>query len=291
MSGVREPERSRRDTSRSSGRLASSGSGPGPFSSRRRLTTAADDRGPPRDARLHAGRAHGGGRRSGDPGRRGVFVGMRLPLLAFCLARATHGAGGGGAVRERRRCATRPRSVPRDHVGRSPTSTGALWCTEMREVMGLMQAGRVTLGFIGGAQVDRFGKPQHHLRRPAGSDAPPARARAALPDIASLARAPRRHHGARAPAVRGAGRLRDLRGSWRRTVTGGLDRTARRRSVGRHHHARAVPLPRGDAGDGPRERAPRRVPSDRGARRDGWALRLADPWSETRAPSAGTSWP
>jgi glutaconate CoA-transferase subunit B len=27
----------------------------------------------------------------------------------------------------------------------------------MREVMGLMQAGRVTLGFIGGAQVDRFG--------------------------------------------------------------------------------------------------------------------------------------
>jgi glutaconate CoA-transferase subunit B len=55
-----------------------------------------------------------------------------------------------------------------------PNVTGALWCTEMREVMGLMQAGRVTLGFIGGAQVDRFGNlnttyvgpPERALRLP-----------------------------------------------------------------------------------------------------------------------------
>ena len=32
-----------------------------------------------------------------------------------------------------------------------PNVTGALWCGEMREVMGLLQAGRVDLGFIGGA--------------------------------------------------------------------------------------------------------------------------------------------
>jgi len=65
--------------------------------------------------------------------------------------------------------------------------TGALWCTEMREVMGLMQAGRVTLGFIGGAQVDRFGNlnttyvgpPERALRLPGSGGAP---------DIASLAR-------------------------------------------------------------------------------------------------------
>src|SRR5262249_59269359 len=61
------------------------------------------------------------------------------------------------------------------------------WCTEMREVMGLMQSGRVTLGFIGGAQIDRFGnlnttyvgRAGHAVRLPGSGGAP---------DIASLAR-------------------------------------------------------------------------------------------------------
>src|SRR6185295_8871083 len=81
-----------------------------------------------------------------------VFVGMRLPLLAFCLARATHAPGAVGLFEN---------GVVRDSpaleflvtMSDGPNVTGALWCTEMREVMGLMQAGRVTLGFIGGAQV------------------------------------------------------------------------------------------------------------------------------------------
>jgi glutaconate CoA-transferase subunit B len=57
----------------------------------------------------------------------------------------------------------------------------------MREVMGLMQSGRVTLGFIGGAQVDRFGNLNttyvgtrgRAIRLPGSGGAP---------DIASLAR-------------------------------------------------------------------------------------------------------
>jgi glutaconate CoA-transferase subunit B len=85
-----------------------------------------------------------------------VFVGMRLPLLAFCLARATHaptavGLFENGVVRD---------SPPLEFLvtmSDGPNVSGALWCTEMREVMGLMQAGRVSLGFIGGAQIDRFG--------------------------------------------------------------------------------------------------------------------------------------
>jgi glutaconate CoA-transferase subunit B len=85
-----------------------------------------------------------------------VFVGMRLPLLAFCLARSTHaptavGLFENGVVRD---------SPPLDFLvtmSDGPNVTGALWCTEMREVMGLMQAGHVALGFIGGAQIDRFG--------------------------------------------------------------------------------------------------------------------------------------
>src|SRR2546426_117881 len=84
-----------------------------------------------------------------------VFVGMRLPLLAFCLARATHAPRAVGLFEN---------GVVRDSPAREflvtmsdgPNVTGALWCTEMREVMGLLQGGRVDLGFIGGAQIDRF---------------------------------------------------------------------------------------------------------------------------------------
>jgi glutaconate CoA-transferase subunit B len=85
-----------------------------------------------------------------------VFVGMRLPILAFCLARSTHapsaiGLFENGVVRD---------SPARDFVvtiSDGPNVAGALWCTEMRDIMGLLQAGRVDLGFIGGAQIDRFG--------------------------------------------------------------------------------------------------------------------------------------
>ena len=85
-----------------------------------------------------------------------VFVGMRLPLLAFCLARATHapravGLFENGIVRDS------PALESLVTMSDGPNVTGALWCTEMREIMGLLQAGRVHLGFIGGAQIDRHG--------------------------------------------------------------------------------------------------------------------------------------
>jgi glutaconate CoA-transferase subunit B len=67
-----------------------------------------------------------------------------------------------------------------------PNVTGALWCSEMREVMGLMQSGRVTLGFIGGAQVDRFGNLNTSYVGPPGAAARlPGSGGAA--DIAALA--------------------------------------------------------------------------------------------------------
>jgi glutaconate CoA-transferase subunit B len=115
-----------------------------------------------------------------------VFVGMRLPLLAFCLARSTHaptavGLFENGVVRD---------SPALDFLvtmSDGPNVTGALWCTEMREVMGLMQAGRVTLGFIGGAQVDRFGNLNTSYVGPPGAAIRlPGSGGAA--DIASLAR-------------------------------------------------------------------------------------------------------
>src|SRR5258708_38716071 len=51
----------------------------------------------------------------------------------------------------------RPESVCLDSVGDPPNVAGALWATRMSNVMGLMAQGQVDLGFVGGAEVDRFG--------------------------------------------------------------------------------------------------------------------------------------
>lgn len=85
-----------------------------------------------------------------------VFVGMRLPLLAFSLAKRTHapnaiGLFENGLVRD---------TVPPPELytmSDSPNVLGAAWATGLLEVMALLQRGDVDLGFIGGAEVDRFG--------------------------------------------------------------------------------------------------------------------------------------
>lgn len=85
-----------------------------------------------------------------------VFVGMRLPLLGFALARALHapraiGLFENGVVRDS------PPAGPIITMGDPPNIVGALACTTLLDVMGHLQRGRVDLGFLGGAQVDRFG--------------------------------------------------------------------------------------------------------------------------------------
>jgi len=85
-----------------------------------------------------------------------VFVGMRLPLLAFQLAKETHAPRAIGIFEN---------GVLRDHpaahalftMGDTPNIEGAIWTTSMMDIMSLLQKGRVTLGFIGGAEIDRFG--------------------------------------------------------------------------------------------------------------------------------------
>src|SRR5579862_372370 len=42
-------------------------------------------------------------------------------------------------------------------MGDPPNVDGALWATRMSNVMALLAQGLVDLGFIGGAEVDRFG--------------------------------------------------------------------------------------------------------------------------------------
>jgi glutaconate CoA-transferase subunit B len=85
-----------------------------------------------------------------------VFVGMRLPLLAFGLAKRTHAPTAVGLFENG---LIRDRVPPADLYTMSDSANvaGAAWATGLLEVMHILQRGDVNLGFIGGAEVDRFG--------------------------------------------------------------------------------------------------------------------------------------
>lgn len=116
-----------------------------------------------------------------------VFVGMRLPMLAFALAKRTHapaatGLYENGVVRDL------PPAELLYTMADNPNLAGAVACTGMETVMSLLQQGAVHTGFIGGAEVDRYG----NLNTSYIGD--PAQPQVRLPgsggaaDIASLAR-------------------------------------------------------------------------------------------------------
>lgn len=85
-----------------------------------------------------------------------VFVGMRLPLLGFLLAKSTHAPEAVGIYEL---------GIVRDTLAPEPILTmgdlpnlyRARWLADTADMMGLLQQGRVDVSFIGGAQVDRFG--------------------------------------------------------------------------------------------------------------------------------------
>ncbi len=85
-----------------------------------------------------------------------VFVGMRLPLLGFQLAKSTHapdavGIFELGIVRD----SAAPEAILT--MGDLPNLNQAIWMADTLDLMGLLQRGLVDISFIGGAQVDRFG--------------------------------------------------------------------------------------------------------------------------------------
>jgi len=85
-----------------------------------------------------------------------VFVGMRLPLLGFGLAKATHaptavGLFENGVIRDR------PAEAFIYTMGDPPNIVGAIACLGLNDVMSLLQQGRVDVGFIGGAEIDPHG--------------------------------------------------------------------------------------------------------------------------------------
>jgi glutaconate CoA-transferase subunit B len=85
-----------------------------------------------------------------------VFVGMRLPLLGFLLAKATHAPRAVG-VYELGIVRDSAAAGPIMTMGDLPNLSRALCLVDTADVMGLLQGGGVDVSFIGGAQVDRFG--------------------------------------------------------------------------------------------------------------------------------------
>ena len=90
-----------------------------------------------------------------------VFVGMRLPLLGFAVAKELHAPNAVGIFEN---------GVIRDWpalesiltISDPPNLARSLYCGGVLDVMSLLQQGRVDLGFIGGAEVDRFGNLNTH---------------------------------------------------------------------------------------------------------------------------------
>ena len=85
-----------------------------------------------------------------------VFVGMRLPLLAFLVAKRTHAPAAialyeNGVIRET------PAPEMLYTMADPPNLRGATLCGQMLDVMALLQQGRVDVGFLGAAEADRFG--------------------------------------------------------------------------------------------------------------------------------------
>jgi glutaconate CoA-transferase subunit B len=114
-----------------------------------------------------------------------VFVGMRLPLIAFVVAKKTHAPNAIGLFEN-----GVVRSTPSPELiytmADPPNILGATQCLGMMDVMALLKSGRVNLGFLGAAEVDRYGnlnstqvKSKHGVVRLPGSGG--------ACDIASLA--------------------------------------------------------------------------------------------------------
>lgn len=90
-----------------------------------------------------------------------VFVGMRLPLLGFAVAKETRAPNALGVFEN---------GVIRDWpalqsiltMSDPPNVARALYCGGLNDVMYLLQSGQIDLGFIGGAELDRFGNLNTH---------------------------------------------------------------------------------------------------------------------------------
>jgi glutaconate CoA-transferase subunit B len=85
-----------------------------------------------------------------------VFVGMRLPITAYGVARLTHAPNAVGLFES-----GVVRYAPADSLlytmGDNANQLNAAWTSGLIPVMSQLQRGRVDAGFIGGAEIDKYG--------------------------------------------------------------------------------------------------------------------------------------
>ena len=84
-----------------------------------------------------------------------AFIGVGIPLIAGIVAVSTH-APGAILVYEGGGIGARTRRIPWT-ISDNPTTDNALAAVQMWRVFSDQQRGFITLGIIGGAEVDRFG--------------------------------------------------------------------------------------------------------------------------------------
>ena len=116
-----------------------------------------------------------------------VFVGMRLPITAFGVARLTHapnavGLFEGGIARYQ------PARDMLYTMCDPPNQLGAAWTTGLVQMMGLLPRGRVDAGFIGGAEIDRFGNINSSYIGPPGHPRVKLPGSGGAADIAAMAK-------------------------------------------------------------------------------------------------------
>jgi glutaconate CoA-transferase subunit B len=85
-----------------------------------------------------------------------VFAGMRLPLLGFAVAKATHAPNAAGLF-ENGLIREIPAAGMVVTMGDGPNQRHATLATSLIDVMGMLQRGHVDVGFLGGAEVDALG--------------------------------------------------------------------------------------------------------------------------------------
>ncbi len=85
-----------------------------------------------------------------------VFVGMRLPLIAFVVAKRTHAPNAIGLF-ELGLVRDEPAPELLYTMGDPPNVRGATWSARTIDIMGLLARGEVDAGFIGGAEIDVHG--------------------------------------------------------------------------------------------------------------------------------------
>ena len=85
-----------------------------------------------------------------------IFVGMSLPITAYGVARLTHAPNAVGLF-ECGIARYAPASSMLYTMGDPPNQLNAAWSVGLIPIMSQLQRGRVDAGFIGGAEVDRYG--------------------------------------------------------------------------------------------------------------------------------------